>query len=111
MAEEASWRAMEVADEIKEEGTEVMPTATPEPRGVEAMKTGKGNPPQSAGIVARKAIGRASAGRSAPIRREPGPDQVLDIPRKEIGSVRVEYKCIMDVFTLSLGQPKFGPFV
>ena len=45
--DEASRREMEVADEIKEGGTEVMPTATPDPPetgGVEAMRTGKGNP-------------------------------------------------------------------
>ena len=45
MDDEASRRAMEVADEIKEGGTEVMPTTTPDPQetgGVEAMRTGKG---------------------------------------------------------------------
>ena len=63
--DEASRCAMEAADEIKEGGTEVMPTATPNPPetgGVEVMRTGKGKPPRSAGTVARKAIGRASAG-------------------------------------------------
>ena len=51
---------MEVADEMKEGGTEMMPTATPDPPetgGVEAMRTGKGNPPGSAVTVARKATG------------------------------------------------------
>ena len=88
---EASLCAMEVADEIKEGGTEVMPTATPDPPklgGVEVMKTSKGNPSRSAGTVARKAIGRASARRSVPIRREPGPD----IPTMEIGSDRTTPK-------------------
>ena len=88
---EASWCAMEEADEIKEGGTEVMPTATPNPPetgGVKAMRTGKENPPRTAGIVARKATGRASARRSAPIRREPVPD----IPTREIGSDRTTPK-------------------
>ena len=42
--DEASRHAMEAADGIKEEGTEVMPTTTPDPlgtRGVEAMRTDK----------------------------------------------------------------------
>ena len=62
---EASRCAMQASDEIKEGGTEVMPIATldpPETRGVEVMRTGKGNPPWNAGIVARKATGRAIAG-------------------------------------------------
>ena len=87
--DEASRCAMEAADEIKEEGSEVMPTASPDPPeigGLEVTSTGKGNPPRNAGIVARKATRRVSAGRSAPIRRETGPDPVLDIPTKEIGS-------------------------
>ena len=70
---EASRCAMEAANEIKEGGTEVMPTTTLDPLeigGVGAMRTGKENPSRSAGTVARKATRRASAGRSAPIRRE-----------------------------------------
>ena len=89
--DEATRCAMEAANEIKEGGTEVMPTATPDPPeigGVEVMRTGKGKPSRSAGTVARKATGRASAGRSAPIRREPGPD----IPTREIGSDRTTPK-------------------
>ena len=89
--DEASRRAMEAADEIKEGGTEGMPTATPEPPetgGVEAMRTGKGKPSWSAGTVARKAIGKASAGRSVLIRREPVPN----IPTREIGSDRTTPK-------------------
>ena len=92
---EASQCAMEAADEIKEGGTEVMPTATqdpPETGGVEAMRTEKGNPSRTAGTVARKATGRASAGRSAPIQREPVPDLVPDIPTREIGSDRTTLK-------------------
>ena len=76
----ASRYAMEAADEIKEGGTEMMPTAIldpPETGGVEAMRTGKGNPPRNAGTVARKATGRVSARRSVPIRREPDPELVL----------------------------------
>ena len=67
--DKASRHAMEAADVIKEGGTEVMPTATPDPPGeVEAMRTGKGKPSRSAGTVARKATEKASAGKSAPIR-------------------------------------------
>ena len=82
---EESRCAIEAADEIKEGCTEVMPTATPDPPktgGVEAMRTGKGNLSRSAGTVARKATGEASAGRSALIRREPVPEMVLDIPTR-----------------------------
>ena len=92
---EASRCAMEAADEIKEGGTEMMPTAIPNPPetgGVEAMRTGKGNPPQNVGIVARKATGRASVGRSAPIQRETVPEMVLDILTREIGSDRTTPK-------------------
>ena len=83
---------MQAADGIKVEGTEVMPTAIPDPSetgGVEAMKTGKGNPPRNACIVARKATERTSAGKSVLIRREPGPDliPVPNISTKEVGSV------------------------
>ena len=87
--DEESRCAMEAADEIKEGGTEVMPTATPDPPGiwrVEAMRTSKGKPSRSASTVARKATGKASAGRSAPIRSEPGPETVPNIPTKEMGS-------------------------
>ena len=44
MEDEVSQCAMEAADKIKEGGTEVMPTTTPNPLetgGVEAMRTGK----------------------------------------------------------------------
>ena len=81
---EASRCAM-AADQIKEEGIEVMPTTIPDPPeigGVEAMRTGKGNLLRNAGTVARKATGRASAGRSAPIQREPFPDKST----REIGT-------------------------
>ena len=87
VVDEASRCAMEAADGIKEEGTKVMPTAIPDPpetRGVEVTRTDKRNPPWNAGTVARKATGRPSAGRSAPIRIKPG----LDIPTKETGSDR-----------------------
>ena len=89
--DEASQCAMEAADGIKEEGTEVMPIETldpPEIGGVEAMRTDKVKPSRSVGTVARKATRRASAGRRALIQREPYPDPVLvpDKPRKEIES-------------------------
>ena len=89
--DEASRHAMEADDVIREEGTEVMPIATPDPPdtgGVEAMRTDKGRPSWSAGIVARKGTGKASAGRSALIRRELGPD----ILAREIGSDRTTPK-------------------
>ena len=92
---EAIQCAMEAADEIKEGGTEVMPTTIlnpPKTGGVEAMRTGKGNLPRNAGTVARKATRRASAGKSAPIRREPVPDLVPDKPTKGIGSDRTTPK-------------------
>ena len=89
--DEASRCAMEAADEIKEGGTEEMPTATPAPPetgGVEAMRTSKGKPLQSTGTVARKGTWKASAGKSAPIRREPFPETVPDMPTRETGSNR-----------------------
>ena len=67
----------------------MMPTVIldpPETGGVEAMRTGKGKPSRSVGTVARKATGKASAGRSAPIRKEPGPETASDMPTREIGS-------------------------
>ena len=101
--DEASRCAMEAADDIKEGSSNVMPTTTPDPPeigGEEVMRTGKGKPSRSAGTVARKAIGKASAGRSAPIRREPGPETVSDILTKEIGSDRTTPK--------DPGKPKKG---
>ena len=95
MEDKASRCAMEAADEIKEEGSKVMPTATPDPPeagGIEAKRNGKGKLSRSADTVARKATGKASARRSAPIRREPGPETVPDIPTKEIGSDRTTPK-------------------
>ena len=95
MEDEASRCAMEAVDEIKVEGTEMMPTAIldpPETGGVEAMRTGKGKPSRSAGIVARKATGKASAERSTPIRREPDPETAPDIPTREIDNVRTTPK-------------------
>ena len=101
--DEASRYAMEAADVIREEGTEVMPTATPDPPetgGVEAMRTGKVKPSRSAGIVARKATGRASAGKNASIRRKPDPETAPDIPTREIGSDRTTLKIP--------GEPEMG---
>ena len=93
--DEASRHTMEAADGIMEEGTEVMPTATPdppEPGGVVAMRTDKAKPSRSAGTMARTATRKASAGKSALIRREPGPKTVLDMPTRETGSVRTTPK-------------------
>ena len=70
-----------------------MPTIILDPLetgGVEATRTGKGNPPRNAGIVTRKATRRASAGRSAPIRRKPDLDP--DKPKKGTGSDRITPK-------------------
>ena len=95
VADEASQCAMEATDEIKEEGTEVMPVVIPDPPeigGVKATRTDKGNPSRNAGIVTRKATRRANAGRSTLIRREPDPDPVPDKPTKEIGSNRTTPK-------------------
>ena len=93
--EEASRCAMEAADEIKVEGTETMPTAIPDPPetgGVEAMRTGKGKPSRSAGTMARKVTRKASAGKSAPIRREPVSETVSDMPTRETGIARTTPK-------------------
>ena len=89
--DDASRHTMEPADVIMEGGTEVMPTATPDPPetgGVEAMRTDKGRPLRSASTMARKATEKASAGKSALIRREPD----TDVPTREIGSVRTTPK-------------------
>ena len=72
-----------------------MPTTTldpPETGGVKAMRTDKGRPSRSAGTVARKATEKANAGRSAPIRREPDPETVPDMPTRETGSARTTPK-------------------
>mgnify|MGYP000350157325 CR=1 FL=1 len=82
---------MEASDEIKEGGTEVMPTATPDPPetgGVEVMRTSKGKPSRSAGTMARTATRKASAGKSALIRREPVPN----MPTRETSSARTTPK-------------------
>ena len=78
--DEANLCAMEATDEIKEEGTEVMPTAIPDPPeigGVEAMIT-------SGMLVLWQ--------ESAPIWKEPDPDPVPDKPTMEIGSDRTTLK-------------------
>jgi hypothetical protein len=82
----ASRCAMEATDK---EGTREMPTAIsdpPEAGGVVASQL------WIAGIVARKATGRASVGRSTPsrgkLRLDPDPDE----PTEEIGSSRTTQK-------------------
>ena len=88
--DEASGHAMEAADMIRGEGTEVMLTATPHPPetgGVEAMRTDRERPSRSVGTMARKSIEKTSAGKSVPTRREPDPEMVPSIPTREIGSV------------------------
>jgi hypothetical protein len=68
---------------IDKEGIRGMSTAIldpPEAGGVVASQ------PWIAGIVARKATGRASAGRSVPSRGEPRPDPAPDRPTEGIGS-------------------------
>ena len=89
VADEASRCAMEAGNGSKEEGIVVMATAIPDPpetRGVEATRTDNGV--RNACTVARMATRRASAGRSAPIRREP----VLEMSTNEISSVRTTPK-------------------
>ena len=56
------------------------------------MRAVKGKPSRSASTVARKATARASAGRSAPIRREPVLEMAPDMPTREIGSARTTPK-------------------
>jgi hypothetical protein len=76
----ASRYAMEATDR---DGTKEMPIAIPDPpeaRGVVASQ------PWIAGIVAREATGRASAGRNAPSRVEQRLG--LDEPTEEMGSDR-----------------------
>ena len=51
-----------------------------------AMRTGKGKPSRRAGIVARKVTRKASAGKSAPIRREPVSETVPNMPTRETGN-------------------------
>jgi hypothetical protein len=65
------------------DGIRKMPTATPDPPEAGGVVTNK---LWIAGTVAREAIGRASAGRSAPSREEQRPD--LHEPTEEIGSDR-----------------------
>ena len=103
VADEVSRCAMEAANGIKEEGTEVKPTAIPDPpktSGVEATRTDKGNPPRNVGTMARKATWRASARGSVPIRRKLDPDPIN--PKKEIGSNRTMPK---DPKNSERGQP------
>ena len=88
MANEASWCAKEAADNSKKDDIVAMPTVVsnpPEARGVKAApETDNESLPQNAGIVARKAIGRAGVGRSPLIQRKPHPDP--GGPKREIGS-------------------------
>jgi hypothetical protein len=84
--DETSRCAMEATDK---EGIKEMLTAIldpPEAGGVEASQ------PWIAGIVARKATGRATAGRSAPSRGKPRPDPDPYEPTEEIGSNRTTRK-------------------
>ena len=93
VADKTSRFAMEAADGINEEGIEVMQIAIPDPPetgGVEARRTGKGNPPWNVGTVARKATRRASVEGSTPIQRKPDPDSVKLI--REISSDRTTLK-------------------
>ena len=103
MADKASRCAIEAADGIKEQGTEVMLIATPNPPetgGVEATRTGKGNLLQNTSTGARKATSTVSVGSSAPIQRKLDPDP--DKPTKEIGSNRTTPK---DPKKSERGQP------
>jgi hypothetical protein len=76
--------AMEATDR---DGTKEMLIAIPDPPEAGGAVVSQ---PWNAGIVARKATGRASAGRSVPSRVEMRPD--LDEPMAEIGSDRTTLK-------------------
>ena len=92
MVDGADRHAVEAADKSKIGGTMMVPTTVPDPPQVGGVKavpeTGKGRPTQNVGIVARKATGRASVGRSAPIRINPD----LARPDKETGKARTTLK-------------------
>ena len=69
------WHATITADKSRTEGTEIMPTTTPDPPqagGAKAVpEADMQNPTRNAGIVAKRATEKASAGRSALIRINP----------------------------------------
>ena len=77
VVDEVGWHAMEAADKSRNDDTENMPTAVPDPPGAGGVnavpETGKTNPLRNAGTVAKRATGKASAGESVPIRTNPDP--------------------------------------
>jgi hypothetical protein len=79
--DEANRCAMEETDK---EDTKEMPTAIPEPLEAGGVEVSQ---PRIAGIVARKATERASAGRSALGRGEPRPDPDPDKLTEEIAAI------------------------
>ena len=84
--DEANRFAMEATDK---EGTNEMPTAIPDPPEAGGVKASQ---PRIAGIVARKATEKASAGRSTPSQGKPRPDPEPDEPTEEIGNARTTQK-------------------
>jgi hypothetical protein len=84
--DEANQCTMEATDK---EGTKEMPIAIPDPPESGGVKASQ---PRIAGIVARKATERASAGRSAPSRGEPRPDPDPNELTEESGSNRTTRK-------------------
>ena len=77
VVEEVGRHAMEAANKSRNDGTENMPTAIPDPPGVGGVnavpETGKTNPLRNAGTVAKRATEKASAGESASIWTNPDP--------------------------------------
>ena len=84
MVDEVGRHATVAANKNRKKGIEEILTLVPASEGVKvAPKIGKKRPKRNAGIVARRATRRVSAGSSALIRRKPDPDP--SGPNKEIG--------------------------
>ena len=92
VVDEVGRHAMEAVDKSRNDDTENMPTAVPDPPqegGVKAApEVGKQKPTQNAGIVAERVTEKATAGRSAPIRTNPDPAR----PGRIIDKVRTTRK-------------------
>ena len=104
MEDEVVRNAMVASDKSRKEGTKEVPISIPDPpHGGEvkaAPEIGKQRLTWNACIVVRRATRRVSAGRSAPIRKEPDPEMVPDAPTREIGSGRTTPK--------TPGEPETG---
>ena len=95
------------ADKSRKEVIEEVPTTVLDPPQAGGITTepeiGKQWPKRNAGIVARRATRRASAGNCAPIRRKPDPDS--GGPNKEIGSGHTTLKDCKDLKESERGRP------